>query len=145
MPTYLVLKSDRHYREGIERPGDLVEIFEGPYPPGGPGYRSFDIIEVTGLTKEDVQPILISREVKIRFIHDEILDRDREYWFNSALDTWYEIIVPSKYELNFANLTEIDKAVLVNSEEIRSIKMSVLSKAVANVTVPDENKQKILT
>jgi hypothetical protein len=112
MAVYLIGRGIGYHRAGIDDIGDIYEIFDGPEPPGGPGYALSDIITVEVLSREEVETVLKTIRPTIDF--DPVTEK--EYWQNPEDDQWYEVKIKSKYELNFADLTLDDRATLANEK-----------------------------
>lgn len=134
MAIYLVARSDKYLRPG-DNVGDLYEIFEGPKPPGGTGYENADIIEIKGMTKEDIQPILLAVFA---------LEKVKEYWKDQVSKKWYEIKVKPKYPLNIETLTNEDREVLADPVALGPQKMSILTKLKRNLERHPENLETLM-
>lgn len=137
MPVYIVARGPKYIREGIDDVGDIIEIFEGPGAPSGPGYALSDIVEISVLSKNDVTNMLNSR--KPETLYDE--KEDKEYWHDTQ-DTgnWYEIKLKPKYGLNIADFTLQDKATLANSASTSVEQMNILAKTQSNIAKYSANK-----
>lgn len=137
--TYIICRSAAYTRTGIDDVGDIIEIFEGPNPPGGPGYALSEIITVEVLSKTDIENKL--NMIKPQTDFDEI--SRKTYWYDSASDIWYEVKIEPKYPLNAANLTLQDKVILADEQSTSLEQFAVLNKIESNIKKYAENSQTI--
>lgn len=138
--VFLIARGPKYIRVGIDDVGDIYEIFEGPYPPSGPGYALADIVEIGALNKTDVDSVLATCKKEV--IYDE--KTGKEYWYDTVSDNWYEIKIKPKYELNLANLTVEDKAALASSSTPSPVQIGILGeKIISNITKYPQNSETI--
>lgn len=140
MAVYLIVRGVKYHREGIDDVGDIYEIFEGDEAPSGPGYALSDVVEVSTLLKTDVESMLATRRPEI--LYDE--KEDKEYWHDGESGNWYEVVVKPKYELNLANMTLQDRALLANSQTPSPTQIGILGEKIeANIEKYTQNKEVI--
>lgn len=138
MAVYIVGRGIGYHREGIDDIGDIYEIFDGPEPPGGPGYALSDIIKVSVLSREEVETVLDTMRPEI--ITDPE-NPEEKYWQNPEDSQWYEVKIHPKYDLNFADLNLEDRATLANEESTSVQQITALGKIVTNMMKYAENTQ----
>ena len=134
--TYIICRSPAYTRSGIDDVGDVIEIWEGPEAPSGPGYALSEIITVEALSKEDV-------EIKLNTIRPEVQSDpespDKEYWRDPSTGDFYEVKIRPKYQLNAAQLTLADKVILADEAATSLQQLTTLGKIEANIAKYPEN------
>lgn len=141
MPVYIIGRGIGYHREGIDDVGDIIEVWDGPEPPSGPGYALSDIVTVEVLSREVVDAILNAKRPNIV---EDPEDPEKAYWQNPEDSEWYEVVVKPKYDLNFADLTLGDRATLADEESTILEKTTALGKIVTNITKYPENTQTLV-
>jgi hypothetical protein len=137
MAVYLVGRGIEYIREGIDDVGDIYEVFDGPAPPGGPGYALADIVKVEILTLEEVNAILDAKRPVVKVDPTT----DKEYWENPDDSKYYEVKIHPKYDLNFSDFTLQDRAILSSDKATSLQQVSALGKIRTNIRQYPENTQ----
>lgn len=110
--------------------GDLLEVFEGDYPPSGKGYQNLNIIEIAGLTKQAIDPIINSL-----FNFETI----KYFWKDTKSNNWYERKISPKTPFCVDTLTQLEIEKLANPIVSGPEKIGILSKLRCNVERFSEN------
>lgn len=128
MPVFIISKNIYSERVGNDNPGDILEVFEGPDPPGGSGYEKLEITEISVISKATIENLLNS----IMTI-TEIAKNGKEYWYDGKEKLWFELIIRPDNNLNLSQLTIQDKYVLLNSSFSSTEKLNVFNKIIKNI------------
>lgn len=144
----IVMIAEGTVRPGLAAIGDVVSIHDDDVELSGVGYEPFKIIQVKGMTAKEVQDkirSLMPEQTRVFKTGAEAnkwgFDRPEEKQVWKDGETWRDLAILPKYQINLASINDTDIADLQDEMGSVSSKAIILElKAIINLKEIEENK-----